>query len=259
QELTLADTYVAQGVAALERDDPARAVLWFAHAARLSGDDPERERANRVRVRAALREAPLPVHVFPHPGQEMTLLAFHPGGRPLLTLSRRQRCLVWDLDREQPLEWASGEKPVSAAVWAPDGAWLALGTPEGAVEIRGFPEGDPQHRLQIQGPVEALAVSPDGRFLALASDRVRVWNTRTKEFVTPELTHPRRVIALAFNELADRLATAGLDGRARVFAVPGASANALFAPVAHEAEFPLAAVTPAVLRTRVAPAFVTDR
>src|SRR5262249_22286630 len=177
EELTLADTYVSQGVAALERDDPARAVLWFAHAARLSGDDPERERANRVRVRAAIRGAPLPVHVFPHAGQEVTRLAFHLGGRHLLPLSRRQRCLVWDLDREQPLEWASGKKPVSAAVWAPDGAWLALGTPEGAVEIRGFPGGEPQHRLRIQGPVESLAVSSDGRFLAPASDRFRALNT----------------------------------------------------------------------------------
>jgi WD40 repeat protein/tRNA A-37 threonylcarbamoyl transferase component Bud32/Flp pilus assembly protein TadD len=258
KELTLADTYVTQGVSALGRDDPALAVLWFAHAARLSGDDPERQRANRVRVRAALRAAPLPVHVFPHVGQEMTGLVFHPGGRHLLTLSRRHRCLVWDLDREQPVEWASGEKPVSAAAWAPDGTWLALGTPEGAVAIRGFPGGEHQHRLQVQGPVEALAVSPDGRFLALAGDRVRVWDTRTREFVTPELTHPRPVIALAFNGAGDRLATACLDGQARVFAVPGASASALFAPVPHEAEFPLAAVTPAILRTRVAPVFVTD-
>src|SRR5262249_32893206 len=60
-----------------------------------------------------------------------------------------------------------------------------------------------------------------------------------------------------FNESGDRLATACLDGQARVFAVPGASANVPFAPVPHEAEFPLAAVTPAVLRTRVAPVFVT--
>src|SRR6516165_8051170 len=153
EELTLADTYVSQGVAALQRDDPARAVLWFAHAARLSGDDPERERANRIRVRAAARQAPVPVQVFSHPGQELTRLAFHLGGRHLLTVSRRQQCLVWDLGREQPLGWASGEKPVSAAVWAPDGAWLALGTPEGAVEIRGFPGGEQQHRLQIRGPV----------------------------------------------------------------------------------------------------------
>src|SRR5262249_36036673 len=162
------------------------------------------------------------------------LLAFHPGGRHLLTLSRRQRCLVWDLDREQPLEWASGQEPVSAAVWAPDGAWLASGTPEGAVDIRGFPGGEQQHHLQIQGPVEALAVSSDGGFLALASDRVRVWDPRTKEFVPPELTHPRPVVALAFNESGDRLATACLDGQARVFAVPGASANVPFAPVPHE-------------------------
>jgi WD40 repeat protein/tetratricopeptide (TPR) repeat protein len=258
EELTLADTYVSQGVAALERDDPARAVLWFAHAARLSGDDPERERANRIRVRAAIREAPLPVHVFPHPGQKITQLALHPGGRHLLTLSRQQKCVVWYLEREQQLEWASGEGPVSSAVWSPDGAWLALGAPEGTVEIRAFPRGEQQHRLRLPGPVEALAVSHDGRFLALAGDCVRIWNTRTKEFVTPELTHPRPVIALAFNERGDRLATACLDGQARVIAVPGASANSLFTPVPHEAEFPLAAVTPAVLRTRVAPAFVAD-
>src|SRR5262249_3182886 len=73
-----------------------------------------------------------------------------------------------------------------------------------------------------------------------------------------ELTHPRPVIALAFNDRGDRLATACRDGQARVFAVPGASADALFAPVPHEAEFPLAAVTPAVLRTRVAPGFCKD-
>jgi WD40 repeat protein len=258
EELTLADTYVSQGVAALQRDDPARAVLWFAHAARLSGDDPERQHANRVRVRAAMRATPLPVHVFPHAGHEIMQLAFHPGGRHLLTLSRQQRYLVWDLEREQPLEWTFGDKSVSAAVWAPDGAWLALGTPDGAVEIRVFPGGELAHRLQIQGPIEALAVSPDGRLLALAGDGVRVWNTRTKEFVTPELAHPRSVIALAFNEHGDRLATACLDGQARVYAIPGASANALFVPVPHEAEFPLAAVTPAVLRTRVAPVFVAD-
>jgi hypothetical protein len=48
--LTLADTYTSFGLAAGTRDDPRQAVLWFAEAARLAGDDQERADANRTRA-----------------------------------------------------------------------------------------------------------------------------------------------------------------------------------------------------------------
>jgi WD40 repeat protein len=161
-ETTLADLHTAQGVMAGERGRPAEAVLWFAHAARLARGDPERQQDNRVRVRTWSRQAPVPVCALPHPGQALLALDFHPQGRFLLTLSRQERCIVWDLAEELPLAWAAGDHAVSAAAWSADGQWLALGTPTGEIEIRSFPGGELLHSLTRSGPIRALAVSADG-------------------------------------------------------------------------------------------------
>jgi WD40 repeat protein/tetratricopeptide (TPR) repeat protein/tRNA A-37 threonylcarbamoyl transferase component Bud32 len=258
-ETALADLHTSRGVMAGEQGRPAEAVLWFAHAARLARHDPERERDNRVRVRTWAREAPLPLHAFAHHEQELLQIDFHPGGRHLLTLSRQGRAVIWDLDQDCPLPWP-GDAAVSAAAWGPDGAWLALALPAGEVEIRGFPCGDLVERLPHRGPCRALAVSAGGRFLALGGDSVRVWDCRARAFATGELAHPAAVVALAFNTRGDRLATGCLDGRARVFAVPGgpAASAPLFPPVPHVAEGRLAAVAPAPLLHHMAPVFVAN-
>jgi WD40 repeat protein/tetratricopeptide (TPR) repeat protein len=257
-EIALADLHTARGVMAGERGRPAEAVLWFAHAARLGHADPEREWANRVRARSWGREAPVPVRAFPSPGQEWLHLAFDPTSRYLLALGRQDRCLVWDLAEDRALPWAAGGRTVSAAAWGADGLWLALGTPAGEVEVRSVPGGEVLRRLPGRGSVRALAVSPDGRFLALAGDDVRIWNCRTNAFVA-EFTHPKPVLTLTFNARGDRLATGGLDGQARVFAVPGGGkGQPLFPPVPHAAEFRLAAVAPAALLQRRAPVFVAE-
>ena len=60
-ETTLTDMHTARGLIAAERGDAAQAMLWFANAARLAHNDPERAWANRVRVRTWGREAVLPV------------------------------------------------------------------------------------------------------------------------------------------------------------------------------------------------------
>jgi WD40 repeat protein/tetratricopeptide (TPR) repeat protein len=259
-ETTLADLHTAQGVMAGERGQPAQAVLWFAHAARLGRQDPEREQANRARVRSWAGASPVPVRAFPHPGQDLLSLAFDPGGRHLLSVSRQDRCVIWDVEQGRPLAWPGADRAVSAAAWGPDGRWLALGTPAGDVEVHGFPAGDLVERLSGAGPVRALAVSPDGRLLAVAGDAVRVWDCVARAFVTADLAHPRPVVTLTFNSRGDRLATGCLDGKARVFTVPGGAANPrpLFPPVPHAAEFPLAAVAPAALPQRLAPVFVAE-
>jgi WD40 repeat protein/serine/threonine protein kinase len=234
-ETTLTDMHTARGLIAGERGDAAQAMLWFANAARLTRNDRERTWANRVRVRTWGREAMLPVGALTHDGQSLQRMAFRPGGDLLLTLTDDGRCFVWDWRREEPLDWARGGRKTTAACWSPDGAWLAVGLPSGQVEVRAVPSGKLLHRLDHPGAVTALAFSPDGQHLAVASDVVRVWDCRQHVFGPGAWQHPRPVYALVFNPDGNRLATACLDLQVRVFAVSsdGAAAAPLFAPLRH--------------------------
>ena len=233
---TLADMYTASGILADERRDAAEAVLWFANAARTARGDAPRERANLARVRAWSHQVVMPVHAVSHEGHSLTHLSLHPDGRHLLTTTQQNECYIWDLDGEQPLPWACGDRAVSVARWSPDGHWITLGRPSGEVEIRIAPDGGVLHRLFLDGPIRALAFDHDGHFLAIASKEVRIWDCRTREFHPRVLTHPEPVLALAFSPRGDRLASGCLDGKARVFGVSGHSKDnrPLFDPLPHQ-------------------------
>ncbi|HEX8199605.1 MAG TPA: protein kinase, partial [Isosphaeraceae bacterium] len=233
-EAVLSDMLTARGLTADERGDPAQALLWFAHAAKLARNDPDRERAGRIRFKTWSLRAILPVHALPHDGPPDDL-AFSAGGRFLLTTARDGRRRLWDLDRDEPLPWADGGAAAGPAALSPDGLRLALRGAGGAVEIRAVPSGDLLRRIAPGGAVEVLAFSPDGRFLALAGDGARVWDCRARKFATPKLPHPGPVRTLAFNPTGNRLATGGADGRARLFAVPSTARTRrpLVDPIPH--------------------------
>jgi WD40 repeat protein/serine/threonine protein kinase len=234
--INLIDMHTSHGLVAAERNDAAQALLWFANAARLARNDPEREQANRVRVRTWSREAFLPLRALTHDGQSLRLLAFCPGGDYLLTLTASGRCYVWDWRSERCLPWADGQRAVLSAGWSPDGRWLVLGLSSGKVEIHSVPSGDLVEHFDHPGPVASLAFSRDGRRLALASDVVRVWDCREKRFSAGEWKHPQPVHSLIFNPRGDRLATACRDKQVRVFAVAGGlpATAPLFPPVPHK-------------------------
>src|SRR5262249_25006570 len=77
-ERTLSDMQTAQGLMAGERGRAAEAMLWFAHAARLARDHPDRAQANRVRVQAWGRQVSMPLRALPHEGRALKALAFRP-------------------------------------------------------------------------------------------------------------------------------------------------------------------------------------
>jgi WD40 repeat protein/tRNA A-37 threonylcarbamoyl transferase component Bud32 len=239
----LADLNVTHGLTVAAQGDPAQAVLWFAHAARLAGGDAEQEAAHRARVRFWSRRVPTPVRALPHPGQRLAQIAFHPQGRYLLAVSQPSfqslpnRLTLWDLAEERPLPWPGDGQAVGCAVWGPDGRSVILGlrAPDGGAEVHSFPGGELLQRIDVPGPVLAMTLNPDGNLLVLAGRSVRVWDLKKRAFVTPELPHPAAVRAVVFSTAGDRLATACQDNRARVFAVPGDAEKPrpLFPPVSH--------------------------
>jgi WD40 repeat protein/Tfp pilus assembly protein PilF/tRNA A-37 threonylcarbamoyl transferase component Bud32 len=250
ERTTLIDLHTTHGLTADDLGRPGQAVLWFAHAAQLAGQDAERQHANRARFRWWSRLLPTPVRALPHPGRDLTHLAFDPAGKYLLTITNRHRYTIWDLAREQPLPWASGEGTARCAAWTAGGRAVVLAAGR-QVEVRQLPGGEVCQRLTRPTEVRALAVSSDGRFLAMAGGGVRVWDFGKRDFATAELVHPRPVVALSFHPGNNRLATACADNQARVFAVPGPSgAGPLFPPLPHWPENPSFFVRP------LAPTFI---
>ncbi|MCI0681758.1 MAG: protein kinase [Gemmataceae bacterium] len=234
--LTLVDAYTSQGLAAGQRGDPAQAMLWFANAARLADDDPERQQLNRVRAATWERQALLPVHGFRRtamPEPPMLSLAFHSSGAFLLAHQRDQQCTLWNLATEQPAPFPGPPRTCVCAAWSPDGRWLAAGNVKEGFTLSRFPSGDDLQRVPFSGGVHHIAFSPEGHLVAVAGGRtVRVWDLRKHAFITPALVHPAEVESVDFHPEGKLLATGCRDDRARVFAV-APDAQPLFAPLPH--------------------------
>jgi serine/threonine protein kinase/WD40 repeat protein len=251
-----------RGLLAADRTDPARAVLWFAKAA-AGAADPGRLADNRLRARNWARDLTVPVRAFPVSGGAR-VLEFCPGKDLLLVLAA-DRLFVRDWRADAYLRWAADVPKVGAAAWSPDGDWLAIGYHSGDVQVRGVPDGRVLQDVKVPGSVTALAISPDGKRLAVAATAikdapdarvtlpwdvsgqappavgetaVRLLDLPSRALLPGEWKHPQPVYALAFGRAGDRLVTAGLDKRARVFAVADTGRPApLFAPVPHAPRF----------------------
>src|SRR5262249_20576641 len=150
------------------------AALWFARAAEQAATDPARQTANRILAHNWSREAILPVAVF-SVGEEPQEMSFRPGD-DLLLVRTSSRAIVWDRRSDKALPWIDGKDPsVSAACWSPGGDALVIGSKTGVVRILNVPDGTVAKELRHSGAVTALAYSPDGRYLAIASTMVKLW------------------------------------------------------------------------------------
>ena len=235
-ETTLSDSYTNSGLVASDTGKPAQAVLWFANAAVQGKHDPDREYANRIRVRNWSRELPLPISVPPNGGR-LKAISFHADGRYLLSLSLAGKIAIWDVLESRQFPLPADLQDANAAAWSVDGKWLALGKSD-HVALLSFPDGERQLDIIHPGAIAALEFSHDGERLAIGGESVRVWNIPLQRFASPPLQHPQMAVKLLFNKQGNRLFTAAQDNLVRVFSIDDEQhAEPLFPPLPNLIRF----------------------
>ncbi len=154
---------------------------------------------------------------FSHPGPVCSV-AFNRAddGATFLTGCADGKARLWRCDRtSEPVVFAHGGELRAAAISRSGRHRATAGGREARLWDRG---GALLHKLVHEGEVEALAFSPDARWLATASadGAARLWDTNIGRLVA-RLEHRAGVTSLAFRPDGKALLTGARDERARVW------------------------------------------
>lgn len=164
-------------------------------------------------------------------------IASDAAGRILATASEDKTVHIWDISTGRLLQvlrmplGEGAEGMIYAVAMSPDGATVACSgytgsTWDGAVSIYLFDRqsGRLTQRLTgLDGGVNHLAYSPDGRYLAagLGSNKgVRVWRVSDYSLLGEDRDFSGQTYGLAF-DLDNRLAATAFDGFIRIYSISG--------------------------------------
>ena len=169
--------------------------------------------------------------------------AFGMDGKRLVSVSRDRAAKLTDANTGAFIENVNLLKePLAAVVRYPKKDWVLIG---GAERIPYLYRMDRPRAMRIaddstlirkygqqDGPILALAISPDGQYIAVGSEvgPVRVYNTETGAVAGDCAGHQGGIYALAFKPNGSTLETAGFDGTVRSYDMTGKLVRA-FVPV----------------------------
>ena len=168
----------------------------------------------RVRVwNAASREM---LHSLPAHGDWTFSVAFHPGGKWLVTGGGDNLIRLWDWESWTEIGRFTGHtEDVHAIAFTPDGRTLVSTGDDKIVRVWDVATREQRFALEgHEGTIPGVAISPDGRLAASGSrdDTVRLWRIDTGELVGILEGHTGDVLSVAFHPSGKELATASYDG-----------------------------------------------
>jgi WD40 repeat protein len=211
-----ADMQVNSGAALMEAGDLPGALVWFAQSLQLDEGDARRERVDRLRLAAVLRQCPRLTAICLHHGS-VGWAEFSPDGRRVVTASVDGTAQVWDAATGQPAAPPLRHPlPVSQARFSPGGQTVVTASsparPGQPGEARlwdaasGRPLGSPMRHADR---VQSIAFSPDGRLVVTASrdGTARLWDAATGQPAGPPLRHQGELRSAVFSPDGRRVLT----------------------------------------------------
>ncbi|HEY1380829.1 MAG TPA: hypothetical protein VGF55_28770, partial [Gemmataceae bacterium] len=143
-------------------------------------------------------------------GAEESRPHFSPDGRFLL-LARGRRLRVWDLAGPEPVVVIDEKADVGAFDVSPDNRQLAIGRPDGSIDLNDLSSGRTLVRLGPCPPARDIEFHPGGRQLALScASGVQIRDIATGDLVT-DLPQPDGALQLAWHPDGKSLAAVGTD------------------------------------------------
>jgi WD40 repeat protein len=155
-----------------------------------------------------------------------TCLAFAPDGKTVAAVYSN-RVSLWESATFKQIKSPQAKDPdapdmgCQAAVFSPDGKWLAVFGNTNLIELLPLNQDNKAEKFEaLQGPISAVAFSPDGTFLAAGDNgAIRLWDRATGKQVGKFRRHGGIVNALAFSPDGKLLASGGEDQSIRVWNV----------------------------------------
>ncbi len=114
---------------------------------------------------------------------DINWVSFSPDGLSLATASDDQTVRLWDVDRGAPKLTLTGHNDrVVAVVFAPDGKRLISCGRNGKVIVWDPATSERRESFDVSnGTIQSLAISPDGATLAIAGEKVVLWNLAVRK------------------------------------------------------------------------------
>ncbi|WP_395649381.1 AAA-like domain-containing protein [Planktothrix agardhii] len=153
---------------------------------------------------------------------EVTGVAFSPGGEYLATASGDKTAKLWNLQGEELITFTGHSYGLRAVAFSPGGEFLATASGDNTAKLWTL-QGE--ELITFRGhsnQVTAVAFSPGGEFLATASgdNTAKLWSLQGEELIT-FTGHSNRVQGVAFSPGGEYLATASWDNTAKLWTLQG--------------------------------------